>query len=186
MSPSCSATNWPNTFPNTADEQYNYTAGQIPVVKLSDELDIKQLLVRKPDRTQPAKDIPPGADEVVIEDARLLGQYRLFPRNADIRFERGFSVNAVASESNLSRLGASDLDALFGAGRYEAARDIDSLTRQVRQGRVGREIFPWVLALMIGMFIAEHFVANFFYDTETTAAENATRGKTTTAEKPAA
>ena len=56
----------------------------------------------------------------------------------------------------------------------------------LRQGRVGREIFPWVLALMIGIFVAEHFVANFFYDTETTAAKDITGGKTITPEKPAA
>ncbi|QDT50917.1 hypothetical protein Pan258_49990 [Symmachiella dynata] len=168
------------------DERYNYTAGQIPVIKLSDEFEIKQLLVRKPDRTQPGKDLPPGADEVVIDDARLLGNYRLIPRNADIDFERGFSINAVASESDLSRLGTSDLDALFGEGRYEAARDIDNLTRQVRQGRVGREIFPWVLAIMIGIFVAEHFVANYFYQTETTAAEDITRGMSSNADQPAA
>ncbi len=168
------------------DERYNYTAGQIPVIKLSDEFEIKQLLVRKPDRTQPGKDLPPGADEVVIDDARLLGNYRLIPRNADIHFERGFSINAVAAESDLSRLGTSDLDELFGEGRYEAARDIDNLTRQVRQGRVGREIFPWVLALMIGIFVAEHFVANYFYETETTAAEDIARGTSSNADQPAA
>ncbi len=167
-----------------SDERYNYTAGQVPVVQLAEDLDIRQLLVRKPDRTQPARDIPAGAEEVAIEDARLLGNYRLFPRNAELKFERGFSMNAVASESNLSRMGASDLDALFGEGRYEAARDIDSLTRQVRQGRVGREIFPWVLAAMIGIFIAEHFVANYFYDTA--AAEETNRGGSSGAHQPAA
>lgn len=156
-----------------ADVRFNYTAGQIPVVMLPENLDVKQLLTRKPDRTQPVRDIPPGARELLIDDANLLGHYHVLPRDPKINFEQGFSINAASRESDLTRLTPDALDVLIGQGRYEAARDIDSLTRQVRQGRVGMEIFPWMVALMIAVFIAEHFVANYFYDTQSAAAVEA-------------
>ncbi len=148
------------------DERYNYIAGQVPTVKLPQETEIKQLLIRKPDRTQPSVEVPVGAEEVLIEDATLLGQYRILPRDADVPFQAGLSINAPASESDLARLTTDDLNLMLGEGRYEAARDIDGLTRQVRAGRVGREIFPWLVALMIAVFLGEHFIANYFYDTD--------------------
>jgi len=167
--------------------RFNYTAGQVPVVKLPEETAIKQLLIRKPDKTQPSRDVPVGAEEILIDDARLLGHYRLLPRDPKISFEAGFSINAPDRESDLTRLTPDDLNMLLGEGRYEAARDIDNLTRQVRKGRVGREIFPFLVALMIGIFVAEHLVANYFYDNEQHPVEDeGSRAGSPTADRPAA
>ena len=42
--------------------------------------------------------------------------------------------------------------------------DINELQRAVRVGRLGVEVFPVLMGLLILLFCAEHLMANFFYD----------------------
>ena len=43
----------------------------------------------------------------------------------------------------------SDLDALFGKKGYNLATDAESLKREVTMSRVGFEIFPWLMGLIL-------------------------------------
>ncbi|HRA87859.1 MAG TPA: hypothetical protein PK992_07315 [Planctomycetaceae bacterium] len=40
------------------------------------------------------------------------------------------------------------------------------LQRAVRMGRLGIEVFPVLMGLLILLFCAEHLMANYFYDEE--------------------
>ena len=72
----------------------------------------------------------------------------------------------LVGESDFSRLGAADLDLLLGEGRYAIAENTESLTRTVNTGRMGMEVFPLILGLVIIIFCLELIVANRFYEAD--------------------
>ena len=75
----------------------------------------------------------------------------------------GFSVNPPLAETQLVPLEPRDLDALFGKTNYHLADDPESLNRAITRGRVGHEIFPWLMALILMVVTAENFLANTFH-----------------------
>jgi hypothetical protein len=145
---------------------FNYIAGDDVTIPLDLAQPLDASLLRQPGLQQVRGDITPGTTSLTIRDADQIGNYRVMSAAAEVPFERGFTVNAPASESNLSRLTADQLDALLGKGRYSVARDIDKLQRNVAVGRLGREGFPLLMLALIAVFALEHFVANRFYDAE--------------------
>ena len=76
----------------------------------------------------------------------------------------GFSVNPPAGESQFSVLEPTDLNMLFGGkDRYALADDPDSLKRVIDRARVGHELFPWIMCLILVVVTAESVLANRFY-----------------------
>jgi hypothetical protein len=76
----------------------------------------------------------------------------------------GFSVNPPGSESVFSVLDTKDLDGLFGGkDRYNLADDPESLRKVITVGRLGRELFPLLMLLILLVVTAENVLANTFY-----------------------
>jgi len=76
----------------------------------------------------------------------------------------GFSINPPAKEFDFAALEVRDLDQLFGSRQaYVLADDPESLQRAVQKGRVGQEMFPWLMALILIVVTAENVLANRFY-----------------------
>lgn len=144
----------------------NYTIGENVSVALDPEQSISAFLLKKPGLQQLRQEVPAGARSISVHEVDQLGNYRLTGAEAGSKFERGFSVNAAASESNLTRLMKSDLDARLGSDRCSVARDIANLQKNVRAGRLGREAFPFVAVFLLAVFLGEHFLANRFYEQE--------------------
>ena len=46
------------------------------------------------------------------------------------------------------------------------AGDLEELQRRVGDMRIGREVFPMVLLLLLIVFCCEHLVANRFYEAD--------------------
>jgi hypothetical protein len=108
----------------------------------------------------------PGASELVIEGPEAVGQWTVTPTGGDARpaDAMGFSVNAPAEESSLAPLEAGDLNTLFGGeDGYALAADPDELDRVQTGQRVGRELFPLIMALILALLTAEGFLANRFH-----------------------
>jgi hypothetical protein len=100
---------------------------------------------------------------VVVSAPEALGHYRVAFDQADGPTEKGFSVNASPDESRLDPVSPSELTAVLGEGTFAVARSLDEL-REVREDvRIGRELFPWLMLLLIVLFTLEHFLANRFY-----------------------
>ena len=59
--------------------------------------------------------------------------------------------------------GKPDLDRLFGKATYALASDPQSLERTVQGIRVGHEIFPWLMVLILILVTAENLLANRFH-----------------------
>jgi hypothetical protein len=151
------------------ESSWNLTAGETVVVPLDrgasgDEKFDPRLLLRKPEKQQLRIDVAADATSLTVRDADQLGNYRVLAADAASPFQRGFSVNPPESESRLDRLTDPDLEKLLGKDRFAVARNIDSLTRSVHTGRLGREVYPLVVLFLIAVFATEHFVANRFYD----------------------
>lgn len=151
------------------DSAWNFTAGETVVVPFDrgaagDQPFDPRLLLRKPEKQQLRIDVAADATSLTVRDADQLGNYRVLAADAVSPFQRGFSVNPPESESRLDRLTDPDLEKLLGKDRFAVARNIDSLTRSVHTGRLGREVYPLVVLLLIAIFATEHFVANRFYD----------------------
>jgi len=120
-----------------------------------------ELSLREPDGTQAPYEPPPKS--------RALGNYRFSLRSDLRKIEAGFSVNPSPLESRFERIPPSELDERLGEGKYQIANSIESLSRAVVRGRVGQELYPLLIALLIAFFLGEHLLANFFYSQDDTA-----------------
>ena len=83
-------------------------------------------------------------------------------------------------ESDLSRITKDQLDNILGADRYSMVTRPEELQQIVRTGRLGIEVFPVLMGLVVLLFCAEHLMANFFYDEDPVARPSVTKGLTAT------
>ncbi len=73
-------------------------------------------------------------------------------------------------ESNLEKIRDDQLNGLLAGRNVAIVHEAQELQRAVRVGRLGIEVFPVLMGLVILIFCAEHLMANFFYEEEATAA----------------
>jgi len=146
-------------------EAYTYEANTSLAIQLFPSRPVTEFSVVTPDGSQ-----QPGQSRdgqlLTIDVSESLGHYQVRGRGDAAEWRAGFSLNLDAAERDLTRLGEEDLDALLGADRYQVAGDLEELERRVGDMRVGREVFPLVLVLLLLAFCCEHLVANRFYDTD--------------------
>jgi len=160
-----------------SDSVHNFLAGEPVVVRLDPAQPISRYLLRRPDLGQLPGDVPPGAGFVRISGGDQLGHYEVVGAERDSTFATGFSINLSPKESDLTRLTipppdqtpvageteTCDLDRLLGTKRYAVARSIDELNRHVQIGRIGQEMYSFVLLFVVVAFCVEHLAANRFY-----------------------
>jgi hypothetical protein len=79
------------------------------------------------------------------------------------RLELGFSVNPPLAESDLAPLDAKAFDALLGKDRYQVADSLEGLIKAIDIGTVGRELFPWLMLVILILVTLENALANLFY-----------------------
>ena len=155
-----------------SEATFNYLAGEDVLVRADQESALTKYLLRKPGGQQLPGTIPAGAASFAIRETDQLGHYSVASADPVSKFASGFSVNAASAESDFRRLSEDDLTQLFGEKRFSLARDIATLQRHVNTGRLGEEVYPLLLLLVLIVFCGEHFVANWFYaeEAETAAA----------------
>ena len=152
------------------DAKFNFSANDAITLENDRERPIDDYLLRKPAGAQVPGSARADSDSIWIEDANELGHYLIKPRG-DGRVI-AFSVNHDSGESNFSRTTTTDLDNLLGKDRYSLARDVESLTRSVTAGRLGVEVFPLILGIVLILFCLELLSANQFYEADNEAASN--------------
>ena len=119
-------------------------------------------------------EVKQGAHQVSIPETKVIGHYQLIDNSSNVtRSSSGFSVNVSPAESNFKPVTNQELDQILGPERYSITRDMEGLKRTIRTGRLGVEIFPILITLLLAVFCLEHFTANYFYEidqpTETTS-----------------
>ena len=76
---------------------------------------------------------------------------------------RSFRVNVPASDTALVRMQSLDLDERLGRDHYRLAHDRSEVESSVGQARFGRELYPLLMLLVAGLFLAEQAMSNRFY-----------------------
>lgn len=145
----------------SGSQRFNYTTGETAVLEV-------------PERYNSVVVTTPRGDDLTLEpDAK---QQRLFFRGTEWpgsyvaraggtldRWQRGFSANAPAAETNLTRIDPARLREAIGLANLEIARSREEINRDVSRGRVGVKLFPWIMLILAGIMAAEFVLATFFY-----------------------
>lgn len=141
-----------------------YAAGETATLPVPPGTDLSSYVLDLP-TGESIKQAQPGMDQLVVGATGSPGNYRV--RAGAGRLDAGFSVNSPANVGQLTRINADELieslQAANASDRVRFARSRDQLARQVDIGRVGREVYPWLIALMAMAFAAEQVISNRFY-----------------------
>lgn len=147
-----------------ASESLNYRAGEDVILRLPQGLRGSTFRVQGPGEAAPYTLNPPEGGMLPIVGARELGAWTVTPTGDKKVVDRlGFSVNPPLKESEWSPLKSEDLQAMLGEGRFALASDPESLQRATSQRRIGHEMFPWLMVLILMIVTMENLLANTFY-----------------------
>jgi len=170
-------TTWPTVFPNMVgrylvgspeDAVFNFTAGQDVTVPLpkSDGDKARVILVEGPGVV--GRDARPeiGANQTDLRITRpttlTAGVYTV--RTEDRKWEQRFALNVPVGESVLEKVPEEAVTELFGKDAVVPVGKNADLKLLITT-RTGQPValFPWVLLLVLFLFVAEGVFANRFY-----------------------
>jgi hypothetical protein len=148
----------------SGEERLNYLVGQRAVLRLEEGQTQAVFSLTTPDGTEA---IPLTADQanrqVSAPSTSSAGNYRIRAGGSVGGVDRGFSANIPSGATELERIKPEALEALLGAGRFRLAHGRDEIDRNVSMGRVGRELYPYLIFLVALALGLEHLLANRFY-----------------------
>jgi len=147
-----------------ADQRHNFVAGNLIDIPIPPSQRFGRYTLRRPGFRQTRGDVPPDTGALLLDDATDAGHYRLRPFESASPFDYAFSVNMQDKESDLTRIAPEDLDQILGQDRYGIVSSSEELAGVVRIGRLGVELYPVLIGLLVLLFCAEHTMANYFYD----------------------
>ena len=152
-------------------QQLNYIAGTPAVVRLdaSDRQPMYLLTTPRGDqlRTPPSD----GGELLVVTITESPGNYAIAAGGGDQQVRLGFSANLPATISELARASESDLQAAFGPAPFRLAHNRDEIDRSISAGRVGQELFPYIIVLLVLILAGEQVLSNRFYQDYNTSPE---------------
>ncbi len=146
----------------SAEQQLNYYAGQTAVIELDPAKAYPAYALTEPDGTEVRVNPDSRQNVLVVTEMNQPGNYRIQAGGAG-GVDRGFSVNLAPGQTELARLDEKQLAEIFGKYPYRVAREESQIEREFTTGRVGRELFPLVIVLVVVVLGLEHIVANRFY-----------------------
>jgi hypothetical protein len=146
-----------------SEQQLNYFAGQPAVLQLDPEQQFQSYLLTGPDQVEVrlTPDLKQNLLRVTSTDRP--GNYRVQAGGTSGGVDRGLSVNVAAQQTQLDRITDEQLKELFGPLPCRVARNREQIDRDVSMGRVGRELFPLLIALVAVILGLEYVLANRFY-----------------------
>ncbi|MFO0949424.1 MAG: BatA domain-containing protein [Planctomycetota bacterium] len=147
----------------TAESKWNFLAGQPVVLELDADESFGVYSVTDPAGNLERLSVAANESVLRIPSARLLGNYRVDASENGRQFTRGFSVNEPGDESELAPVDNATLEKLLGKERMVVARDPSEFEGVMGEARVGRELFPFLMVLVVTLLVAETYFANRFY-----------------------
>jgi hypothetical protein len=153
----------------SGQERLNYVAGDTAVVRLdpADRYPIFILTTPRGDSIRTPPDEKQHA--ILVTSTEVPGNYRIQAGGGEQGVDLGFSVNLPADTSQLNRISSEDLQAVFGETPFRLARNRDEIDRNVSAGRVGQELFPYLIVLLVIILGCEQVLSNRFYPDYDTA-----------------
>ena len=129
-----------------SDEQLNYAAGQTVVLPIDPEKRFPTFLVTTPNG-EGIRQAPNQQNAVVVASTQHARQLSGAGRRRQDGVNRGFSINLAPEASLLARIDEAELKRLFGEQIFHVARNSqEQIDRHVNLDRVGRELFPLLIA----------------------------------------
>ena len=144
----------------------NYLVGDEVTLPLDRNQKLRKIVVRMPDFKQRTQDLAADAGLLNLNDLTTVGSYQVESAGGEPDYQSGFSLSLPAGESDLRRLETKELDSLLGEGRYAKSPDLDSLEKTVATGRLGQEMYSFVVGWLVVVFALEQFTAAWFYRTD--------------------
>lgn len=144
------------------EESMNFLAGQPAVVHVDPQHYPTYQVTTPKDQFVQAPES--GTNSLVVAATELAGNYRV-KAGGDEGLDLGFSVNLPPQLTSVTRIDEPQLKELLGELKFHVARRPEQIEREVSTGRVGRELFPLLIALVALLLAAEHVLANRFYRT---------------------
>jgi hypothetical protein len=153
----------------SGQQRLNYTAGEAAIVHLApgQQAPICSLTTPRGDTLRVPIDDKQNA--IVVTSTDAAGNYRVQAGGGEQAIDGGFSVNLPADVSQLERASAADLQAVFGDTEFRLAHNRDEIDRSVSAGRVGQELFPYLIVLLVLILACEQVLSNRFYQDHDTA-----------------
>ena len=148
------------------DDRLNYLVGQTAALHLHEGADSAGYVLRMPGGQAVRQSLLPGRDEVLITTTGTPGNYRLQSGGTRGGLDRGFSANPPQDVSALARADFAEIAGTIGKDRVQLARTKEEIDIRVGLGRVGRELFPWLITMLAVILGGEHLLANRFYRRE--------------------
>ena len=145
-----------------SDEKLNYAAGEAAVLYIDPEKRFPTYLVSPP-TGESVRQTANQQNAVVVTGTQIPGNYRVRAGGDQDGVNRGFSVNLAPEASRLARTDEKELARVFGEQTFHIARTKEQIDRHVSLDRVGRELFPFLIALVAIILGCEHVLANRFY-----------------------
>lgn len=145
------------------DKQLNYQAGQTAVLYLSPQEQVSSYVLDIPGASPVRQTLTPGQTGLSVASTEALGNYRVRAGGQGGQLDRGFSVNCETSISELARVEYATIVDALGKDRVQIARSQEEIEVRVGQGRVGRELFPMLMVLLVIALGVETLLANRFY-----------------------
>ena len=145
---------------DSADDR-NITAGETAVVHVT-RGDIDNVFVRTPAGDDVPVAVDPRRGTVTVTDTRAMGNYVLRSGGRAEGFVKGFSANLAPAAIDFTRVDPEPLAAMLGPGHRMARTEAD-LVRDVTLGRVGTELFGWLILVTACAMVVDWMLANRFY-----------------------
>ncbi len=153
----------------SGQQRLNYTAGETAVVHLDPSQRYPVYALTTPRGDQVRTPVDEKQNALVVTSTEAPGNYRIQAGGGVEGIDSGFSVNLPADVSQLERVGSQDLKAVFGDTEFRLAHNRDEIDRSVSAGRVGRELFPYLIVLLACILGCEQVLSNRFYQDHDTA-----------------
>lgn len=148
---------------HSENDSLSFQAGETVSLHLPPSQRVSSFVLYPPDGQSLRRTLPPGDDTIRISTTRALGNYRVSSGGSAGQLKRGFSVNASPTVSHLERVDPAALLESLPEKQVELASTLQDVERYVDIGRSGRELFPYLIALVALVWGSEHLLANRFY-----------------------
>ncbi len=153
-----------NYLAGHTEQRLNYQVGEDVVLRPDRGQKFGAYLLHSPDAEQATRrTADPNEGSIVVPAPEPIGNYVVSAGQGEQPMKKGFSVNPRPAESTLDPLPATELAAVLGDGIFAVARTADELHEVMGDVRIGRELFPWLMPLIVCIFAMEHLLANRFY-----------------------
>lgn len=142
----------------------NFVVGEPIGIDIPAARRFSKYAVARPDGRNTPGIFPFDEESILLSDIDDAGHYQLRSADDGIEFHTDFAANNYGDESNLTTMTDEALTDILGKERFSRVTDPEQLDRAVNLGRLGVEVFPVLMGLLIVLFCLEHLMANFFYD----------------------